>query len=177
MLHLGSTCRNCHSVSKTEPLDLVGLTYCISRYSEVPCIPVVSAAGSRLFSLLQILPSLQHGVCRSSALLGLIDDVDCAVVSLSFTNDPASPVQLRHVATIPAFANVANGMPACQRPYMHLPCCSDRCTQDACRLFQEQRTWSISKACEAFADPSSIVSRPAACKLRDLGDLFSSEVH
>ena len=51
-------------------------------------------------------------VFRSSALLGLIDDVDCAVVSMAFTRDPASPVQLQHVATIPALAYVATGAPA-----------------------------------------------------------------
>ena len=43
--------------------------------------------------------------------MGLIDDVDCAVVSLTFTGDPASPLQLQHVASIPALAYVATGMP------------------------------------------------------------------
>jgi hypothetical protein len=49
--------------------------------------------------------------CRSSALIGLIDDVDCAVVSLTRTGDPGSPFQLQHVASIPALAYVATGMP------------------------------------------------------------------
>ena len=53
----------------------------------------------------------QEVSCRSSALLGLIDDVDCAVVSLTYTGEPASPLQLQHVASIPALAYVATGMP------------------------------------------------------------------
>ena len=56
--------------------------------------------------------SRQQGAsCRSSALIGLVDDVDCAVVSLTYTGDPASPLQLQHVASIPALAYVATGMP------------------------------------------------------------------
>ena len=33
------------------------------------------------------------------------------MVSLTFTRDPASPLQLQHVASIPALAYVATGMP------------------------------------------------------------------
>ena len=47
--------------------------------------------------------------CRHKALLGLIDDVDCAVVSL--TASLSAPTEaLTHVATVPAFAYVTTGM-------------------------------------------------------------------
>lgn len=46
--------------------------------------------------------------CRHKALLGLIDDVDCAVMSLSASL--STPVEaLMHVATVPAFAYVTTG--------------------------------------------------------------------
>ena len=46
---------------------------------------------------------------REGALLGLIDDVDCAVVSVTCnTADPPASA-LEHVASIPAFAYVATG--------------------------------------------------------------------
>ena len=73
-----------------------------------------------------MIPQCMLVLFRSSALLGLIDDVDCAVVSLAFTKDPASPVQLQHVATIPALAYVATGAPAHQWPCMQVPRCPDR---------------------------------------------------
>ena len=47
---------------------------------------------------------------RSSALFGLIDDVDCAVISMEITKDLACPVHLQHVASIPALAYVATGV-------------------------------------------------------------------
>ncbi len=47
-------------------------------------------------------------VCRRKALLGLIDDVDCAVVSLTATLS-APTEALEHVATVPAFAYVTTG--------------------------------------------------------------------
>ena len=47
---------------------------------------------------------------RSSALFGLIDDVDCAVISMEITKDVACPVHLQHVASIPALAYVATGV-------------------------------------------------------------------
>ena len=47
---------------------------------------------------------------RSSAQFGLIDDVDCAVVSMEIAKDPACPVRLQHVANIPALAYVATGV-------------------------------------------------------------------
>ena len=47
--------------------------------------------------------------CRHKALLGLIDDVDCAVVSL--TACLSAPAEaLTHVATVPAFAYVTTGI-------------------------------------------------------------------
>ena len=99
-----------------------------------------------------------HGVAvRSSALLGLIDDVDCAVVSLAFTKDPASPVQLQHVATIPAFAYVATGALAHQRSCVQLPCCPDNIKQRVLALLKDNNR-SLSRTCEALAILSSIVT-------------------
>lgn len=43
-----------------------------------------------------------------SALLGLVDDVDCAVVEAS-APDASSPATLKHLSSIPAFAYVAEG--------------------------------------------------------------------
>ena len=43
-----------------------------------------------------------------SALLGLVDDVDCAVVEASAPN-AASPATLNHLSSIPALAYVAEG--------------------------------------------------------------------
>jgi hypothetical protein len=41
--------------------------------------------------------------------LGLIDDVDCAVLSLKFETS-STALQVQHVASIPAFAYVATGI-------------------------------------------------------------------
>jgi hypothetical protein len=46
---------------------------------------------------------------REGALLGLIDDVDCAVVSVTCSSADSPASALEHVASIPAFAYVATG--------------------------------------------------------------------
>ena len=46
--------------------------------------------------------------CDHSALLGLVDDVDCAVVEAK-APDASSPASLRHLTSIPALTYVAEG--------------------------------------------------------------------
>lgn len=53
------------------------------------------------------------GVCgRNSALVGFIDDVDCAVASLTLSPTTAAGASLTHIYSIPAFAYVATGASA-----------------------------------------------------------------
>lgn len=60
---------------------------------EVPCHPYKLLACS----------------CRGrSALLGLVDDVDCAVVEASAADD-SCPATLKHLSSIPALTYVAEG--------------------------------------------------------------------
>ena len=70
-------------------------------------------------------PAHCSNVCRRKALMGLIDDVDCAVVSIEASlSSPSSA--LAHLASIPAFAWVTTGRANSQHPHMPLNSCMSR---------------------------------------------------
>ena len=107
---------------------------------------------------------------RSSALFGLIDDVDCAVVSMEITEDLARPVRLQHVASIPALAYVATGVLGsveCLLPWIVcvLPVIiAAQMHEHAVRLFMTAQT-QIAAGCESF--PGEVSQRTCVeCMLR-----------
>ncbi|BDA47422.1 hypothetical protein COCOBI_10-2700 [Coccomyxa sp. Obi] len=57
----------------------------------------------------KLLTSQADGIERHAALLGLIDDVDCAVVSVSLHNSESQEAVVEHLTSIPALAYVATG--------------------------------------------------------------------
>ncbi|KAK9905869.1 hypothetical protein WJX75_007872 [Coccomyxa subellipsoidea] len=84
-------------------------------YSEAS--PADEAANLETDSVV-LLTSQASGITREGALLGLIDDVDCAVVSVTCSSADSPASALEHVASIPAFAYVATGKP--QRKFVLL---------------------------------------------------------
>ncbi|CAL8472135.1 g11677 [Coccomyxa elongata] len=57
----------------------------------------------------KLLTSQADGIERHAALLGLIDDVDCAVVSVSWHRNESQEAVVEHLTSIPALAYVATG--------------------------------------------------------------------
>ena len=81
------------------------------HHSNIFCLPLLNPSLALVSGLVTALRALR----RSSALFGLIDDVDCAVISMEIAKNLACPVRLQHVASIPALAYVATGGPTSVR--------------------------------------------------------------